>query len=61
MSRILNRLPTSDTFYRRRGAIAGFGAGVFVPLALAGLVLVSLRGYGIGDEPPQIAPVYTNF
>jgi uncharacterized protein YqgC (DUF456 family) len=58
---IRDRLPNGETFRRRRGAFAGFVAGVFVPLALAGLVLVSFRGYGIADEPPQIRPVYTNF
>ena len=54
-------LPNSDTIHRRRGAIAGFVAGVFVPLALAGLFIVSFRGYGIADEPPQMAPIYTSF
>ena len=56
-----DRLPSTETFHRRRGAIAGFSAGVFVPLVLAGLVLVSFRGYGIHDDPPQITPLYTNF
>ena len=55
------RLPNTDTLHRRRGAIAGFAAGVFVPLVLAGLVLVSFRGYGITDEPPQMQPIYTDF
>ena len=59
--RILDRLPSSDSIYRRRGAFAGFAAGVFVPVVLAALVLVSFRGYGITDEPPQMAPIYTNF
>ena len=37
------------------------GAGVAVPLMLAGLVVVSFRGYGIMDEPPQGPQVYTSF
>ena len=56
-----DRLPDGDSIYRRRGAIAGFAAGLFVPLLLAGLVLVSFRGYGIADEPPEMPPIYTNF
>ena len=59
--RILDRLPDAETVHRRRGAIAGFVAGIFVPLVLAGLLLVSFRGYGIADEPPQMPPIYTNF
>lgn len=58
---MLNRLPDADSLYRRRGAFAGFATGVFVPLVLAGIMLVSFRGYGIQDEPPQIEPIYTNF
>ena len=50
-----------DILVRRRGAFAGFIAGVFVPLALAGLMLVSFRGYGITEDAPQITPVYTMF
>ena len=59
--RILERLPDAEALHRRRGAIAGFVAGIFVPLVLAGLLLVSFRGYGIADDPPQMPPVYTNF
>ncbi len=54
-------IPTSETIHRRRGAIAGFVAGVFVPLVIAGLFLVSFRGYGIMDDPPRLEPVYTSF
>ena len=57
----LTKLPSTEALVRRRGAFAGFAAGVFVPLVLAGLVLVSFRGYGIQDEPPQMQPIYTNF
>ena len=61
MQTIINRLPTSSSMYRRRGALAGFATGVFVPLVLVGLVLVSFRGYGIMDEAPTPPQVYTNF
>lgn len=57
--RRLQRLPA--TLHRRRGAIAGYVAGVAVPLMLAGLLLVSHRGYGIMDAPPQGPQVYTGF
>ena len=58
---IKDRLPTGTSIARRRGAFAGFAAGVFVPLVLAGLFLVSFRGYGITESAPQIPPVYTDF
>lgn len=61
MDRILRRLPDPDALHRRRGAFAGFAAGVAVPLLLAGLVLVSFRGYGITEDAPTPPQVYTNF
>lgn len=61
MQTITKKLPSTNDLYRRRGAFAGFAAGVFVPLVLAGLVLVSFRGYGIMDEAPTPPQVYTNF
>ena len=61
MQTIIKKLPTSSSMYRRRGALAGFATGVFVPLVLVGLVLVSFRGYGIMDEAPTPPQVYTNF
>lgn len=57
--RRLSRLPAD--LHRRRAAVAGYVAGVAVPLMLAGLVLVAHRGYGIMDEPPQGPQVYTRF
>ena len=56
-----DKLPGREVLVRRRGAFAGFATGVFVPLVLAGLVLVSFRGYGITEDAPQIQPIYTNF
>ena len=58
MQRVLNRLPTSGSLPRRRGAFAGFIVGAAVPLLLVGLFIVSLRGYA-NTEPPQ--QVYSNF
>ena len=61
MQRVLNRLPTSGSLPRRRGAFAGFIVGAAVPLLLVGLFIVSLRGYGITEHPPQPPLVYSNF
>jgi hypothetical protein len=36
-------------------------AGVAVPLLVVGVFIVSLRGYGITEEPPQPPQVYSNF
>ena len=51
----------ADALRRRPAAVLGFVAGVAVPLMLAGLLVVSVRGYGIMDEPPQGPQVYTSF
>lgn len=61
MQNVLNRLPSPDALHRRRGAFAGFLAGVAVPLMLVGLFVVSFRGYGIMEEAPQPPQIYTNF
>lgn len=61
MRKLVAKLPDTETLHRRRGAFAGFAAGVFLPLVIAGLFLVSFRGYGIADEPPMPPQVYTNF
>ena len=61
MQTITKKLPSTKDLYRRRGALAGFATGIFVPLVLVGLVLVSFRGYGIMDEAPAPPQVYTNF
>jgi hypothetical protein len=59
--RFIRGLADPDRLHRRRGAIAGFITGVAVPLMLAGLLLVSFRGYGIADDAPVPPQVYTNF
>lgn len=57
--RRLARLPAA--LHRRRVAVAGYLAGIAVPLLLAGLVIVAHRGYGIMDDPPRGPQVYTSF
>ena len=61
MQNVLNRLPDSASLHRRRGAFAGFLAGVAVPLLVVGVFIVSLRGYGIMENAPQPPQVYSNF
>ncbi|SMX22421.1 hypothetical protein [Boseongicola aestuarii] len=61
MQNVLKRFPDSATLHRRRGAFAGFLAGVAVPLLVVGVFIVSLRGYGITEEPPQPPQAYSNF
>ncbi len=61
MRRLVAKLPDGETLHRRRGAFAGFAAGVFIPLVIAGLVLVSFRGYGIMDSEPTPQQIYTAF
>ncbi|MBT8459991.1 MAG: hypothetical protein HKP37_05950 [Boseongicola sp.] len=61
MQNVLNRVPSTDALHRRRGAFAGFLAGVAVPLMLVGLFVVSFRGYGIMEQAPQPPQVYSNF
>lgn len=51
----------SDRVWQQRGKLLGFGAGVLLPLVLAGLFLVTQRGYGISDNPPTPPQVYTDF
>lgn len=58
---ILRRFFQKDTFNRRRGAWAGYIAGVAVPLMLAGLMVVSFRGYGITEDAPVPPQIYTSF
>jgi hypothetical protein len=60
--RLFHRIRSiAERLRNRPGAVLGFVAGVAVPLMLAGLVIVSFRGYGIMDESPQGPQVYTNF
>ncbi|NNJ69167.1 MAG: hypothetical protein HKP54_14145 [Boseongicola sp.] len=61
MQNVLNRMPDSASLHRRRGAFAGFAAGIAVPLLLVGVFIVSFRGYGIMEEAPQPPQIYSNF
>jgi hypothetical protein len=61
MQAILARLPDPDSFRRHRGKIAGFAAGLVVPVVLALLFQVIYTGYGIGETPVLPQPVYPNF
>ena len=48
-------------FERHKAKFAGFAAGLVVPLVVLSLFTVSYRGYGLGENPPQPAQVYTAF
>ena len=48
-------------FERNKAKIAGFAAGVALPIVVSAIVVVTYRGYGWGEDVPQIAPVYTLF
>lgn len=61
MSEVPVSVHLSDRVWQQRGKWLGFAAGVLVPLALAGLFLVTQRGYGISDNPPTPPQVYTDF
>jgi hypothetical protein len=61
MQAILDRLPDTDSFYRHRAKIAGFAAGVVVPIVVVLLFQVIYTGYGIGETPILPPPVYPNF
>jgi uncharacterized membrane protein YkvI len=61
MQAILSRLPDSDSFHRNRGKIAGFAAGVVVPIVVVLFFQVLYTGYGIGETPVPPAPIYPNF
>lgn len=61
MQAILARLPDADTFHRHRAKIAGFAAGVVVPIVLVLLFQVIYSGYGISETPVLPPPVYPNF
>jgi hypothetical protein len=56
-------IPRFETFVssRRSARVLGFVVGLAAPLLLAGLVVVSWTGTGIGEEPAKPDPVYTVF
>ena len=51
----------SGWFERNKVKLAGFAAGVVLPIVVTALVTVTYRGYGLGEDVPQITPVYTMF
>ena len=56
------RLPDASGWWdRNKVKVAGFAAGMVLPIVISALVVVTYRGYGWGENPPQIAPVYTSF
>ena len=61
MQAILARLPDADAFRRNRAKIAGFAAGILVPVILVLLFQVIYTGHGIGETPVPHPPVYPNF
>jgi hypothetical protein len=61
MQAILARLPDSESFRRNRGKIAGFAAGVVVPILVVLLFQVIYTGHGIAETPVPPPPVYPNF
>ncbi|MCU0906879.1 MAG: hypothetical protein MUF73_05385 [Rhodobacteraceae bacterium] len=56
-------IPRFETFVtnRRSARVLGFAVGLAAPLLLAGLVVVSWTGTGLGEEPVKPEPVYTVF
>lgn len=61
MQAILDRLPTQDSLHRNRGKIAGFIAGIVVPLVVAAFFTVIFTGHGLWAEPPAPPVIYPNF
>lgn len=61
MHALLARLPSAADLRRASPKIAGFLLGVVIPLVLVVFFQVLYTGYGIGETPGTIAPVYPNF
>lgn len=61
MDYITRRFPTPDSFYRRRGKIGGFLAGMLGTLLLGAVASVIITGHPIDRDPPVPEQVYTNF
>jgi hypothetical protein len=56
-------IPRFETFVtsRRSARILGFIVGLAAPLLMAGLVVVTWTGTGLGEVPAKPEPVYTVF
>jgi hypothetical protein len=61
MQALLSRLPDADSFHRHRGKIAGFAAGIIVPIVAALFFQVVYTGHGIGETVVPPTPIYPNF
>jgi hypothetical protein len=61
MRRLANLVPTVGDLDRNKAKIAGFLAGVFVPLVIVALFTVIYTGYGFGETPAVRPPIYPNF
>ena len=64
MDAIMRRLPipTAEGLDRNKAKIAGFAAGLLLPLVVVSVFLVGYSGYGLSETPTQpAAPVYPNW
>ena len=61
MRRLARLLPTAEGLDRNKAKIAGFAAGIVVPLVLVALFTVIYTGHGLGETPVPLPPIYPNF
>lgn len=61
MRRLARLVPTADGLDRNKAKIAGFVAGVVVPLVLVALFTVIYTGHGLSETPVSLPPIYPNF
>ncbi|MEM9972756.1 MAG: hypothetical protein AAF771_01150 [Pseudomonadota bacterium] len=61
MQAIMRRFPSSDDLQRNKGKLAGFAAGVIVPLIIVALFQVAYTGYGLSEDPTPATVIYPNF
>jgi hypothetical protein len=61
MRRLARLLPTAEGFERNKAKIAGFAAGVVVPLVVVALFTVLYTGHGLSETPVPLPPIYPNF
>ncbi|MEL6643923.1 MAG: hypothetical protein AAFQ79_08315 [Pseudomonadota bacterium] len=61
MQAIMRRIPSQDDLHRNRAKLAGFGAGIVVPLAVAAFFNVTFTGYGLSEEPTPPPVIYPNW
>lgn len=61
MQAILHRFPTSEDLQRNQAKIAGFAAGLVVPLVVAAFFHVTFTGYGLSEDPTPPPVIYPNW